>query len=239
MHDVTAITNHKGSDLGNRLDRLEQKLDTILFEIQREKARNESAADLGKELSVVANDLFHSISEELDKQGVQLSLSDVSRLLIELIHNLPDIIGLLRSLEELNDLLKDAGPIVNDLFKSMVPRLDELDRKGYFEFFRETISIIDNILSTYSAKDVRELADNVVTILETVRNMTQPDMLKAMNNGIRVYKNLDTRDIPEYSLWKALRELNSPELKKGIGFMITFLKNIARERVNGDGKNIT
>jgi uncharacterized protein YjgD (DUF1641 family) len=62
--------------------------------------------------------------------------------------------------------------------------------------------------------------------------MTQPDMLHALDNGVKVYKSLDTKNIPEYSMWKAFREMQTPEMKRGIGFMITFLKNLTREENN-------
>ena len=84
----------------------------------------------------------------------------------------------------------------------------------------------------YAVQDVRELAENIVTILETVKGMTQPDMLLALDNGVKVYKSLDTHNIPEYSVWKAMKELRTPEMKKGMGFMITFLKNLSKEENN-------
>lgn len=54
-------------------------------------------------------------------------------------------------------------------------------------------------------------------------------MLKAINSGLVVYKSIDVRGVPEYSLFKAAREMNSKEMRRGIGFMMTFLKNIAKE----------
>jgi uncharacterized protein YjgD (DUF1641 family) len=40
---------------------------------------------------------------------------------------------------------------------------------------------------------------------------------------------MDFENIPEYSMWKALKELRTPEMKKGIGFLMTFLKNLSAE----------
>ena len=53
-------------------------------------------------------------------------------------------------------------------------------------------------------------------------------MLKTINNTLTVYKSIQINNIEEYSIFKALREMNSKEMKKGIGFMITFLKNISQ-----------
>ena len=75
------------------------------------------------------------------------------------------------------------------------------------------------------------MADNVVTIMDTLKNITQPEMLQAMNNAVNVFQKLEVDDIPEYSIWKAMKEMRTPEMKKGIGFMISFLKNLSNENV--------
>ena len=90
---------------------------------------------------------------------------------------------------------------------------------------------MDNIITHYSGEDVKLLADNIVTIMDTLKNITQPEMLHAMNNAVNVFQKLEVDDIPEYSIWKAMREMRSPEMKKGIGFMISFLKNLSNENV--------
>ena len=113
-----------------------------------------------------------------------------------------------------------------------IQKFNELDQKGYIDFFRELSKAMDNIVTHFTVQDVKDLADNAVTILETVKEMTQPDMLSAMDNAVTVFKNLDTKDIPEYSLWKAMKEMRSPEMRKGLGFMITFLKKLAQEENN-------
>ena len=84
----------------------------------------------------------------------------------------------------------------------------------------------------FSAEDVRLLADNIVTILETFKNLTQPEMLDALNNAINVFKKIEIEDLEEYSLWRVFREIRTPEGKKGLGFIMTFLKNITREEKN-------
>jgi uncharacterized protein YjgD (DUF1641 family) len=40
---------------------------------------------------------------------------------------------------------------------------------------------------------------------------------------------MNVDDIQEVSIWKAMRELNTPEMKRGLGFIIAFLKNISNQ----------
>lgn len=92
------------------------------------------------------------------------------------------------------------------------------------------LNVADNVVNHFTVEDVKLLGGNVITILETIKSLTQPEMLVAINNAISIYQNLDPKNAPEYSIWKVMRELNTPEMKKGIGFMITFLKKIATEQ---------
>ena len=107
-----------------------------------------------------------------------------------------------------------------------------MDRKGYFAFIKEISAIMDSIVTHFSVEDVRLLSENIVMILETVKNLTQPKMLHALNNALTVYQNIDIESIEEYSAMRALRELRTPEMKRGLGFIITFLKNVSREQTN-------
>ena len=62
-------------------------------------------------------------------------------------------------------------------------------------------------------------------------------MLKAINSGLIVYKSIEIEEVEEYSIWRAIRAMNSKEMKKGLGFMITFLQNIAKETEKAKAKS--
>jgi uncharacterized protein YjgD (DUF1641 family) len=57
--------------------------------------------------------------------------------------------------------------------------------------------------------------------------MTQPDMLHAVNNALNVYKKLDMEVEENISLLSLLKEMSTPEARKGMAFAIRFLKSIA------------
>lgn len=219
-------------NIQQQIDDINKKLDIILEEVFSQKQNRESMNDLMDDLSIVGKDAFKNTVIELDKAGVELDSEALKGTAIRLIRNIDNLNEFLDTLESINDFLRDASPIIRQVGLDAIQKMNELDQKGYIEFFKELGHILNNVVSHFSTQDVKELADNVVTILETVKGMTQPDMLSAMNNAVMVFKNLDTQDIPEYSLWKAMNEMRSPEMKKGLGFMITFLKNLAKEENN-------
>ncbi len=61
-----------------------------------------------------------------------------------------------------------------------------LERKGYFAFARGGMRIVDNIVTSFSEEDVRPLGDNVVLILQTVKEMTQPEIMNFVRNTVQV-----------------------------------------------------
>jgi uncharacterized protein YjgD (DUF1641 family) len=159
---------------------------------------------------------------------VELDGEAVKQFMLKLVRNVNTLNEMFEMLESMNDLIKDISPVLHQTGLDGIKLMHDLEQKGYFDFIREGVKIIDNIVTHFTAEDVRLLADNIVTIMETVKEMTQPEMLKAINSGVVVYKNIDVKDVPEYSLFKAARAMNSKEMRRGLGFMITFLKNIAK-----------
>lgn len=210
-----------------QIDTLNQKMDIILEEVYAQKEARESLQDLMDDLSLVSKDVFKNTVIELDRAGCEFNPEAVYGLGLRLLRNLGNINLMIETLESVNDFLKDAVPVFRQMGLDAIQKMNELEKRGYIDFFRELSKVLDNIITNFSPQDVRNFANNIVTILETVKSLTQPDMLQAVNNAVIVYKNLDTTNLPEYSLLKALRELRTPEMKRGLGFIITFLKNLA------------
>jgi uncharacterized protein YjgD (DUF1641 family) len=212
-----------------QINEINRKLDIVLEEVMAQRETRQSIEDLTSDLTIVGNDLFKTSVTELDNAGIELDAEAVKQLLFRLLRNVDTISEMFEMMESVNDLAKDVTPVLHQMGLDGIHMMNEFEQKGYFDFMREAMKIMDNIVTSFTVEDVKLLADNIVTILETVRSLTQPDMLKAINSGLVVYKSIEIENVEEYSLWKALKAMNSKEMKKGLGFMVTFLQNIARE----------
>ncbi len=215
------------NNIQEQIDAMNRKLDLVLEEVMAQREARQNISDLSKDLNIIGKDIFGATVTELDNAGVEIDGEAVKVLALKVVRNISSLNELFDMLESMMDLFKDVSPIMHQMGLSGIKAMGELESKGYIDFFKESLKIIDNIITHFTVEDVRLLADNIVTILETVKNLTQPEMLDAINNGVVVYQSLDVNDIPPYSLWKAMRAMNSREMRKGLGFMITFLKNIA------------
>ncbi len=223
-------------NIQEQINDINRKLDIVLEEVLAQKETRQSLEDLTSDLTIVGNDVFKSTVVELENAGVEIDGEALKQLMFKFVRNIDTINEMFEMLESFSDLIKDVTPIMHQMGLDGIRKMNTLEQKGYFDFMQEAVKIIDNVVTHFTVEDVTLLADNIVTILETVKNLTQPDMLKAINSGLVVYKSIELEKVEEYSMWKAIRAMNSKEMKKGIGFMITFLQNITKEMEKADNK---
>ena len=212
-----------------RMDAIERKLDLILEEIDLQRARRREMEDLKDDLLRVGKDLFQSAVTELDGVHDQFRSADLVHLGKKLMRNVDTMTRVVEQLESLRDFLEDASPLARESFITLMNRLDEVDRKGYFGFVKEMGRVVDTVVTSFTPEDVRNLGDNIVTILNTVKSMTQPDMLHAVNNALTMYKKMDLDVEDDVSLLALLREMNTPGARRGMAYAVRFLKSIASQ----------
>lgn len=216
-------------NIQEQINEINRKLDIVLEEVMAQRETRQTVEDLTTDLTRVGTDVFKSTVTELDNAGVELDGEAVKQLMLKLVRNVGTINEVFEMLESATDLVKDLTPVMHQAGLDGIKLMNEFEQKGYFDFIRESGKILDNVVAHFSIEDVQMLADNIVSILETVKGLTQPEMLRAVNSGLVVYKSIQIRNVEEYSLWRAMKEMNSKEMRRSLGFMITFLKNISSE----------
>ncbi|MBS3776694.1 MAG: DUF1641 domain-containing protein [Bacteroidales bacterium] len=217
-------------DLQTQINDINRKLDLVLHHVDQQRLKRESVEDLLDDMSIVGKDAFQSTVSELDKRDIELNVDDLKCLSLRFLRNIDNFSQMLSTFESVMDFVKDAEPIANEVGVDVIHKLHDLEQKGYFDFIREIIRSFDTIVTNYSREDLRQLADNIPVIMETMKNLTDPEMLKALNNAVNTYKEMDTDQVKEYSLWKTFKEMRSPEMKRNMGFMMMFLKNLSQKQ---------
>jgi uncharacterized protein YjgD (DUF1641 family) len=211
----------------SQIDELNSKLDLILEEIELQKKHRREMEDLKDDLFRVGKDVYETTVTELEQVHDHIKTGDILHLGKKLLRNVNNLNRAFDQLESTRDFLRDVSPLVRESIIDLMNKMDEFDRKGYFQFIKELQRAGDNIVTSFTANDVKLLGDNIVTILNTIKNLTQPDMLQAINNAVAVYKNIDVKVDEKISLSSLIREINSPEVKRGLAVGLKFLKNLA------------
>lgn len=210
----------------NQIDDINKKLDFIIEEIELQRRNRREMEDLKDDLMRVGTDIYKTAVEELDEIHDQVSSGDLIFLFKKLLRNVNNINQTFELLENAKGFIEDFKPVSRELVFDIMNKMDEFDRKGYFQFIKEIENVADKIVTSFSVEDVKALGDNIVTILNTIKELTQPDMLKAINNAVKVYKNLDIPVNEDISYIKLMKKINTPEMKQGIDFGIRFLQSL-------------
>ncbi len=221
------------------ISELNKKLDIVLEEIELQRRHRKEMEDLKDDLMRVGTDLFQTAVTELDEMHDSVNSGDILFLAKKLLRNVNNITKTFELLENVKGFFEDFSPISRELILDSMKNLDEFDRKGYFNFAKELKNVADNVVTSFSIDDVKALGDNIVTILNTVKSLTQPDMLHSINNAVSVYNKLDIEVADEISVFTLIKRLNKPEVRRGMVFGLKFLESLAEPKSFNQIKNNT
>jgi len=209
--------------LNNKLDRLTTQVEFLTEEAYRQKRRQESWDELQEDLIPIGNDLFRLSVEQLEEVQHHAQLEDILRLFKRLLRNTHNLELMLDQLESLSELWQDASPLSRDAFMSAMQQLNLMESKGYFTFAQGGLSIVEKIVEAFDEDDISQLGDNIVLILETVKQMTQPEIMQMVRRTASVVSD----DEPtQTSILSIVRQLNDPAVRKGLAKSLNVLKSV-------------
>ena len=123
-----------------------------------------------------------------------------------------------------DDLYDELVPVMRAMMGSAMGRLDALERDGTLAFVRELGGVGQKVLASFSAADVRQLGDAVVTILETVRTLTQPDVMRVAADAGEAIQHADSAK--PMGLFGMMRATKDDDVQRGMAVMMEVLRRI-------------
>jgi uncharacterized protein YjgD (DUF1641 family) len=207
---------------------INSKLDLILEETSVQRQNREAVNDFVDDAAIIGKDAFKQMVTQLDDAGIELDSEALRCLILRLVRNIRSMGMVLEILESFTDLAKDLTPIVKQIGIDGVQKFHELEQKGYFEILTQLGKTMDTILSRYSEEDLQRLSANLVPVADTLVNIADPNLLNKINAATKALKDINPEDIEEYSLWRLIRQMNKPEVRKSFGFIMAFLQNISK-----------
>ena len=214
-------------EMQNQIDEINRKLDLVLEHIHEQNSRTMVVEDLMSDLTIISNDAYRSTVAELDRKGVELDTEQLKVLLFKFMNNIPNIVHVMNMLESIMDLMKDAGSIVSQMGIDAINKLHEFEQKGYFEYFAEFGKLLRKISEHYTAKDLSNLSENIGPLVNSIKNLTQPEFLHSMEKITKALSEVKPDDkLDNKSLLKLFKELRSPEVRKSLSYSLRLVKTI-------------
>ena len=201
-------------DLNHKIDALTTQVAFLTEQAKIAERQRADRAELVRDLTPIANEAFRLSVEQLEEIQEYVELSDLLRLVKRVARNGRNFEKMLNQLESLMDLVETVGPLADEAFGKAVEELTELERKGYFSFARGGMQIMDNVITSFSEEDINRLGDNVVLILNTVKDMTQPEILNFVRNTLLVAESEIEKPV-DISFLGLMRMMRDPEVRRG------------------------
>jgi len=224
MTELVTIEASTLDALNQKLDRLTTQVEFLTEEAQRQKRRQQEWDELKNDLIPIGNDIFRLTVEQLEEVQSHAQIEDILRLFKRLLRNTRTLEQMLDQLESMSELWNDFSPLSQDAFLSLMNQLNQMEQKGYFVFLQGGLDIADRVVTSFDEDDVKQLGENVVLILETVKEMTQPEIMTMLRNTAHVVQDDEPVDT---SLISIFRQMNDPAVRTGLVKTMQVLKSMA------------
>lgn len=226
------------AELTAKIDALTAQVAYLTEQAQAAERARAERAELMSAMMPIANDAMRLATEQLEEIEPYVRGEDLLRLVKKLVRNGPNFEMLLDQLGSLLEFADIVMPMMTPAFDQATTGLAELEKRGYFTFAQGGIRIMDNIVTAFSEEDVRKLGDNIVLILQTVKEMTQPETMNFVRNTVQVIDR--EKDAPvETSLLAILGQMRDPNVRRGLAITLRVLRTIGAQTTPqaGNGRN--
>jgi uncharacterized protein YjgD (DUF1641 family) len=156
-----------------------------------------------------------------------MSIEDAVSFLRRLIEALPTLEAGLGQLEAVAELARQVSELGRPVLDTATTRLAELDERGYFGFVRAGAGVMDRVVTSFSEEDVAALGDNIVLILDTVKQMTQPEVMGMLRRTIHTVQEEEPGEPP--SLLSLVREMRDPQVRRGLSRLLAALRSMGQD----------
>ncbi len=230
--DQLAEINQKLDLMAQSIGVLGAQVNYLMERAEVDRRRQQMWDDLMADMTPVVNDIYQLAETQLDEMQHFVTLDDIMELAKRLARNTRTLNEMLDTLESANDFIRDAAPLTKDMMTEATTQLAELERKGYFGFARQGMYVLDQVVTSFSEEDVKQLGDNVVLILNTVKALTQPQMMTMLNNLTQGFHEAEAEaqagqlDIGMFGLLKQMRD---PEVRRGLAITLETLRRVSAQ----------
>jgi uncharacterized protein YjgD (DUF1641 family) len=138
--------------------------------------------------------------------------------------------ALLRQVDSLNALAADVVPLATPAMATLTSTLQGLDDKGYFAFAQGGAGIVDKVVTSFTEDDIEALGDNVVLILNTVKEMTQPEVMTLLQRTALTAQDVDDEFTDAPSMFALLKQMRDPQTRRGLGRVMTMLRTVGADQ---------
>ena len=224
----------------DRLEALEAKIDMLTDQMAiltadalHRRQQQEAFSELTTDLARVSEGAMDMATRELQALSETADLTDTVRLLRRLVEVAPTLERALVGLSAAGEFVDEVAPLGTDVMTLLTDRLDTAERTGWFRFGAAAVGVAERVVTTFDEDDVQRLGDNVVAMLEALREITQPDMLVFLGRMVAAVEAeqqaVENEPVDPPSLWALARQVRDPDVRRGMARALHTLGTVSSE----------
>jgi uncharacterized protein YjgD (DUF1641 family) len=215
-------------DLNQKIDLLSEQVAYLAEQARINEHNRQSVEELIETGVPIARDVMRIASDEMEEVQAYLKPEDLIRLLKKLARHGPQIEMMIDQIDSLTDLLEIAGPILKEGMDKATDVMGGLEKKGYFGFAQSGMRMVDNIATSFTQEDVDKLGENVVLILNTVKDMTQPEIMNFVRSTLLVAEKEVEKPV-DISYGALLAQMRDPAVRRGLALTMRVLRVVGEQ----------
>jgi uncharacterized protein YjgD (DUF1641 family) len=221
---MTVTTHERLGNLEEKLELIGERLGYVTEQIEEMEARRRQWDELRHDMAPIATEVYQMAAQELDEIKDFAAPEDLLRLVKHLARNLRNLEALLGQLESLSELARDVTPLTHQMVLGAMESLDRFERRGYFAFAQGGLEVLDRVVTSFSQEDVRQLGDNIVLILNTVKEMTQPEIMQLLARTAHSVREAEPEEI---GLLRFMWRMRDPQVRRGLSRVLAALRSMS------------
>jgi|SRR5665811_243632 len=223
-----STTTDDVAELSRKIDQLATQVQFLTEEALVARERRQERDELMADITPLAGEAYQYAVRQLEQVDQYATLEDMTHMVKKLLRNVKNLEELLDRMESIKEFIEDATPLTQTGVITLMDALQDFERRGYFGFVRSGAQVLDNIVTNFTQDDVAALGDNIVLILQAVREMTQPEVMTMLRDTAVTVRE---EEVPQEITWRALfRQMRDPATKKGLAKLMLTLRTVSGEK---------
>lgn len=214
--------------LHEKVDLLTAQVQVLADQARADARRQAEREELMRDVIPIADQAFELVTEQLEEVQEYINLCDLVRVAKRLLRSGRDVDRMLDRLESWADLAQTVGPLADSAFQKATDALQSAEHRGYFAFARGGAQVAENVVASFSEEDVKLLGDNIVLILNVVKDMTQPQILNLIQNIIAA-SEAELKQPINTSARSLLGQMRDPDVRRGLVLTMRVLRVIGAQ----------
>jgi uncharacterized protein YjgD (DUF1641 family) len=192
----------------------------------------QALSELRSELAPRVNEAVQALIRELADVEADFQVEELFFLVKKALRNVRNFSFALDQMKNLIDFTTTVEPLLKSSVPQMIQYLDSLERSGVFRLLAMGLDVLRKIGAIFSEEDLARLADGVVRLAASVKQLTRPESIEFLERTAALPARVNLSAARPMGPVGLLWAMGDPEVKQGLGVLLELTRGLAAVKGN-------